>query len=257
MKPTDYNGWQDMQTLQFKEIMSELTDAKEEQRAKLIISDTGCGKSNTIKMFKRKFSEHTYVITVGDSYKLVDIVDELMSLLRIDFAAKSKNHIHRKLKAIAVKLREVYEMGGKPMIILDEAENTKPAVLKTIKELYDAVIDYCSIVLIGTDQILDSLLNRKHKNRMSVPQLWRRFKAGTRYVNQINKARDFKPFFDKYIPGNIGVQDILLEKCENYGELHDYLHPVLIDCGKKNRPLTEEVFRFYHKIPVRKGLSRA
>lgn len=251
MQPKNYNGWQDLQTLQSKEVLSELMEAKSYQSAKLLISDTGLGKSNTIKLFKNTKPQYTYVLTVGDSYRLIDVVHEIMELLEVDIYSKRRQgqNLRNKLIAIADKLKEIKAKGGKPVIILDEAENLKPQVLKMVKELYDAVIKYCSIVLIGTDHIIDSMLNRKSKNRQSVPQLWRRFKAGTRYISKIDKARDFTPFFNLYIANEPDVQDVLLEVCENYGELHDYLDPVLRHCGEKNVELNEKTFRLFHKLP--------
>jgi hypothetical protein len=48
-----YNGWQDVKTLQTKEILDELIEAKDHQAAKLIISDTGLGKTHTLKLFRQ------------------------------------------------------------------------------------------------------------------------------------------------------------------------------------------------------------
>lgn len=248
-----YTGWQVLATRQSKEILTELIEAKESQKALLLISNTGLGKSHTIKLFKKQNPAHTYVITVGNSYKLHDVVNEIVSILGISDRYNSRtHHVREKLNSIAEKLQYIQAQGGAPMIILDEAENLMPATLKMLKELYDAVIEYCSVVLIGTEQILDSMLNRKHKNRQSVPQLWRRFKAGTRYISALNKQRDFKQFFDLYIPGDAALQALLIELCENYGELHDYLEPALRRADKKQQPLTEELFRLVHKLPAPK-----
>lgn len=248
----DYNGWKDLQTRQSKEILSELVEAKEQQKALLLIANTGLGKTNSIKIFVSKMQKHTWCITVGDSYKLIDVVDAILDAMGIEYREIKHAFVKRKLELITSYLKELQSNNNTPMIILDEAENLKPSVLKMIKELYDAVHEYSSIVLIGTEQILDSILNRKHKNRQSVPQLWRRFKAGTRYISILNKAKDFKPFFDMYLPGETGLQGLLISLCENYGELHDYLDPALRYSAKTNKPLTEEMFRLLHKIPASK-----
>jgi DNA transposition AAA+ family ATPase len=253
MKYSEYTGWQDLPTLQSKEILSELTESKEARRASLIISDTGLGKSNTIKLFMKKYPQHTYLITVGDSFSLADLINELMRMLGLSILS-GKNSRFFKMRNLKRRLAELGEQGD-IMIILDEAENMRHKALKAIKELYDAVIEHCSITLIGTDQII-TLLTKKIQGQ-SVPQLWRRFKAGTRFITPLNKARDFKPFFDKHITGNNDVQDILIQECENYGELHDYLDPVLRHCAKKKMELTEEVFRFFHKLPAKRQLKRA
>jgi DNA transposition AAA+ family ATPase len=252
MSTKTYDGWQEMPTLQFKEIISELIEAKEERLAKLIISDTGLGKTNTIKIFQRKYSRHTYVIKVGDSFKLADIVDEILQQLGLDTSNvkrwANEARIRSKLHIIEARLRELKMKGEKVIMIFDETENLKPNSLRMMKELYDHVIEYCSIVLIGTQQILDTIFNTRRRNRTGVPQLWRRFKAGKRDITPINKARDFKPFFNQYsIEPNL--QDLLMELCENYGELHDYLEPVLRHAAGKGEKITEQLFRLYHKLP--------
>ncbi len=256
MSATKKQFWKDISTLQSKEILTELIEAKENPCAKMLISLTGLGKTNTIKLFKQKYPRHTYVLVVGDSWKLEDVVLEIANMIGVDYNRATTVwraiNVRKLLAQIANKLYEIGEAGGNPMIVLDEAENLKPAVLKTIKELYDAIIDYCSIVLIGTPQILDSMLNKRNKNRTSVPQLYRRFKAGTRYISSLNKGRDFTPFFDIHIKGEEGIKAMLIEHADNYGELHDFIEPVLRYCDKKGVKLTEEIFRLFHKIPKRK-----
>lgn len=244
--PKKYEGWQNIQTLQFKQIISNLEDAKEYQLARLLISQTGLGKTHAIQIFQRKHGDTIHVITVGDSFKLVHLVDELMNSLGLKYPSR-KLMINEKLKMISDKFRQLRSAGIKPVIIFDEAENLKPSVLKTIKELYDAIHKHCAIVLIGTDQILDSILNRRNKNRQSVPQLWRRFKAGMRNISPLNKARDFAPFFKQY-DVDPAIQDLLLEHAENYGELHDFLEPVLRYAAKRNQEVTEKLFCHIHGL---------
>lgn len=244
-----YKEWQNnMQTFQSKEIISELSISKKHFRASLIISDTGGGKTNTVKLFKKTNPDHTYVVTVGQTYKLSDIIDELMMQFGI-YRPMSKNMLHRKLQYMQKYLESVRKNGGKPLIIIDEAENLKFTVLKVIKQLYDAIIGYCSITLIGTDAIIYTMTTRTRAG-YSLPQLYRRFKAGIRYISDINKARDFMPFFKEYIPNNKDVQDILLQLCENYGELHDFLAPVLDYCNETGKELDATLFRHYHKLPA-------
>ena len=242
--------WYNMPTIQSKEILTALIDAKQHQKAMMLISDTGLGKTNTIKMFVEKNPDNTYVLTVGDSYKQDDVVNELCHIIGIEVVKATERYIplRANLMAIGKRLHELGEKGALPLIIIDEAENVKNSTLKTLKELYDAIIDCCGIVLIGTDQLLDNIMNRKRKNRTSVPQLHRRFKAGTRMITPFKKARDMQPFFDKFIPNENAIQDLLLRLCDNYGELHDFLHPVILLADKKGEPISEKMFRLYHNI---------
>jgi len=241
-----YTGWQDIPTLQSKEIISELMECKDHCRAAMIISETGLGKTNAIRLFKLAKPKHTYVITVGDTYTLTSMLQELMEKLGlVVYGGKNSKYIC--LRDISKKLNELGQQGETPLIIIDEAENSKINMLKACKQLYDAVIQNCSIVLIGTNQLI-TVMNKKSESQ-SIPQLRRRFKAGTRYISPINKARDFKPFFDLYIPGELDLQDLLMYCCDNYGELHDYLDPVLRYAAGKNESITEKLFRFFHKLP--------
>jgi hypothetical protein len=100
-------------------------------------------------------------------------------------------------------------------------------------------IDYCSIVLIGTEQILDTIFN-KRKNNQSVPQLWRRFKAGTRVLLRLTKPGTSHHFtISTFLVQRICR--ILNELCENYGELHDYLEPFLRWSSETSKPVNEQI----------------
>jgi DNA transposition AAA+ family ATPase len=252
MKKTQH--WKGFLTLQRKEILSALEESKENQKAVMIISPTGLGKTDTVNLFTQTNPEGTFVVTVGSSYKLEDVIEAICHQVGAIVEQRSFKAVanRKRLQAIADKLAEISLLGIQPVIIIDEAENLQPAVLKTIKELYDAIIDYCGIVLIGTDQILDSMLNKRQKNRTSVPQLYSRFKVGIRNISALNKGRDFKAFFDTYIPKLPGVQSLIIENADSYRDLYNYLEPVLRQCASKNKELTEEYFRFFHKIPNKK-----
>lgn len=235
--------WAFLPTIQSKEILSELMEAKEEPMAKMIIASTGLGKTNAIKTFQAK-NKHVFVITLGSSYNLQTLLHEIAYATDTEIFT-GKNSRHSQLKAIAARFNELEDCN--PVLLLDEFENATMPVLKSIKQLYDAIADSTSIVLIGTEQLLYQL--EKKSVNQSIPQLRRRFRAGTRIITPIKKARDFKLFFDKYIPSNKDVQDLLLELADNYGELCDFLYPALQSADKKGKQLTGEYFRFYHKIP--------
>jgi DNA transposition AAA+ family ATPase len=237
--------WAQLPTLQSKEILSELMEAREEPLAKMIIAETGLGKTNAITLFKQKNPHNTFVVTLGESYTRNDMLDEIATLTGA-FRYAGKNSKHQRVLSVSKKFNELAD--DNCVLILDEFENATIPVLKSIKELYDAIGKNCSIVLIGTSQLITQF-NKKSISQ-SIPQLRRRFKAGSRFITPIKKARDFKPFFDKYIPNELAVQDLLLTLSDNYGELHDYLYPVLNNCSKKSIKISAEVFKNYHKIKM-------
>lgn len=234
--------WPQLPTIQSKEILSELMEAKEEPMAKMIIAHTGLGKTETVTMFSGK-NKTAFVITVGSSYNLQTLLQEIASAIDAEIYT-GKNSRHRQLRAISARLNEMED--SNPVLILDEFENATMPVLKSIKQLYDSVRYTTSIVLIGTEQLLFQL--EKKSVSQSMPQLKRRFKAGTRIISPIKKSRDFKLFFDKYIPNNKDVQDLLVQLADNYGELCDFLYPAMQAAQKRNKTFNAEFFRFYHKI---------
>jgi len=245
---TKFTGWQNIRTIQSTEILTELLEAKNEYRVLTIICDTGLGKTYNVDLFAERNKKQVYKVTVGDTHNLMYVLQELMEQLGMR-AWQGKNSRYRCLRDITTKLIELNEMGVHPVVILDEMENAKNPLLKALKQLYDAVVNKCSLVLIGTHQLIDIL--EKKSRWQSIPQLKRRLKAGTRYITPLNKAKHFKPFFDAHsVPGD--VQDMLFDIADNYGELHDYLEPVLRRCAAKNIELTKEEFCRYHKLPMTK-----
>lgn len=243
--------WETIPTRQFLQQLNTLQDAKEHGKTAMVIGDTGLGKTKVTDIFCNKMPQHTYRITVSSLYKLVDIINELTQLVGVDvptvntMQAKS---LKLRMDAIIKKLIEIKYQGGNPIIIFDEGENMEMSVLKMLKALYDALKDHCAIVIIGTPQLLNKLLNLRKRNRDAIPQLYRRFKAGLVELASLNKHLDFKPFFEKYVSDK-GLCNLLLHLCENYGELHDYLEPALREADKRNEPLTEDLFRIIYNMP--------
>ena len=239
--PVKKQYWATVPTVQFTGVISSLEAAKKSGRICVIICDTGNGKTYSVGKFVHLNPQHTYKITVSDAHKLKDILVELLDKLGIPTAYGNAG----KLLAIAERLRQLKRSGHQPQIILDEAENLKLPVIKSLKALYDQCNGYASITLIGTQQLIDDLIKMKKRNRGGVPQFYRRIKASIRHIDN---AYDFAPFFEKF---NVEkpLRKLLNELCENYGELHDYLEPALREADERDEPLTENLFRLIYNMP--------
>lgn len=249
--------WHTEATIQFQEIIDTLTKCKRRGTTSLLIAPTGHCKTYSIDKFCEKNPEHTYRITVNNLYKLRDLIYELA-----DMTGAKPYTIHKQISrshkltmdSIVKQLKNIKADGGKPIIIIDEGENMEISLLKVMKGLYDRLKDHCAIVLIGTHRLVGRMLNINERGgslrqREALPELYRRFKAFHRNITPINKKRDFKAFFSKYIPAEKGLQNLLCELCENYGELHDYLTPALEEADEKGIPLTEDLFRIIYNLP--------
>lgn len=230
---------QHINTPQFNQIYSELLDAKVTGRVKMIISSTGIGKTYTVDKFLRDQPSHTYKITLSSLYRLPDILDELCSLLNIEM---SRAFSHRtRLKEMSRRLQAKKENGNLPEIIWDEAENANVATLRMLKAFYDEAHKYCSIVLIGTPQLLSKLDRMRDKDIEGMSQFYRRFKSGIREISYINKDTQFAPFLEQIEDKNLRV--LLESLADNYGELTDYIGHALKEADRMGLPLTETLFK--------------
>ncbi len=229
--------WELVETSQYIQIYTELLDARSSGRVKMLIGETGCGKTYTIDHFVIENPTNVYRITVSSLHNLNDIINELSELLNI---TPSGSRVAR-LKKIAAKFHVIKLEGGCPVLILDEAENLRIPALKMLKALYDAIRDFCPIVMIGTEQLSDKLDILSEKNVEGIPQFVRRVKAGRRNIVPISKKM-FEPFLSEIQDEDLKV--LIESLASNYGELNDYVEPALREAAISGRELTEKTFRF-------------
>lgn len=253
---TQKQTWHIEPTIQFMQIITTLEACKKRGTTAMITAPTGHCKTQAVDKFCEKSAEHTYRITINNLYKLRDLISELAEM-----TGASEVRMHKQISRghkltmdnIVKQLRSIKNDGGKPIIIIDEGENMTIDLMKTMKGLYDRLKDHCSIVLIGTQRMIGRMLNiddkgRSMRQREALPELYRRFKAYHKIITPIDKKRDFKAFFTRYVADK-GLQTLLMEVCENYGELHDYLVPALEDAAEEGKPLTEDYFRTMYNLP--------
>lgn len=235
------NYWEVVPTAQMQRILATLEDAKEFGYTNVVIGETGCGKTFVSNLFAKNNPVDLFLVTVGSSDNISDLLDKLIDALKIG-SEKSKG---KKIRAIVAKLRDVKFNGHKPMIIFDEAEYMKQPALCAMKELYDNLNGICSIVLMGTDQLTRNLDKLRKKNKEGIPQLYRRIKFGIRYLPTID--RTFKQFLNGLNDANL--VKFLRDHCDNYGELHDVLVPAMREADRTNEPLTENFVRTILNLP--------
>ncbi len=231
-QPKEY--WPLVHTEQFIDILKELTEAKESAGTRILIGETGSGKSYTIERFANVYPTGTFIITCNKNDTISDLVRKLQR-------ATGSNHegsCSYKIDSISRELQRMYERRMQPVIIFDEAEYLSVTGLLSIKTIYDYLKNKCSIVLIGTSDILNKLERSRRKE--GIPQFLRRFKAGIRHIRPID--RTFSRFFEgrRY---DKGLRTLLCRYADNYGELADYLEPAIREADIRGIPLNEELFR--------------
>lgn len=225
--------WKVVNTRQTMLAIATLEDAKEFGYTNVIVGETGSGKTFTADLFSRQHPHDVFSLKIAQTDTITDVIDKIMDALKINSSAKGKS---RKIHEIVKHLRKLKLEGYKPLIIFDEAEYMKQPCMCAIKALFDDIHGECGIVIIGTSQLLRNLDRLRKKDKDGIPQFYRRIKFGIRHLDSVD--RSFKQFFNELSITNKEVIRFISRECENYGELHDVLVPVLRELDRTGEDLT-------------------
>lgn len=235
--------WEHVDTDQYVQIMDTLNEARERVEARMIVGETGSGKTYAVDRFCAQNPVGVYRVTVNDYDTVYDIMTVMYELLRIEAPVKRG----ARLRGVGRELRKRAMEGERPIVIIDEAENTKIPGIKTYKALYDMFAGQVAFVLVCTEELPRRLA--KMKNRVEgMPQFIRRFKANT--VKLVPVARKYEAFLSKV--EDMKLRELLSQIADNYGELHDYLERALREADESGEPLTEALFRETYNLPAKR-----
>lgn len=220
-------AWRTVVTTQFAKIIAELNDAREFRTNRMLIGMSGCGKSYAVDKFRAKHPVDCVVITCHHEYRNTDLSQELAEkLVGTAFGSPKKD-----LDAVTAELWKRYRNGQKPIIVIDECENLTNRALLSLKALYDYLMGCCSIVLIGTDQLIAAVDKMALRNVRGIPQFKSRFKSGIRYLDGVDIL--FKSFFDDFQVTDNALKEALRKHCSDYRNLKDYLEPMIKESQKR------------------------
>lgn len=222
--------WDIKPTDQLTQSISILQDGKEQGEIRLLIGVTGAGKTQAVDLFVKKNPADCFAVKVGSSDNLNDLIDKVVDALKIT-TGKTKS---TKIRAIIKHLRDLRLQGYTPQLIFDESEYMKIPVLWMMKEFVDNLKGYCSVVKVGTPQLLENIEALRKRNKNGIPQYWRRIKFGIRVLPALDKSYNL---FLSDIEDKQLVQ-FLRKNCENYGELHDAIVPCRREADRLGEPLT-------------------
>ena len=233
--------WKTQLTNQTTSMLAVLQDAKEFGYTNVIIGETGSGKSYTAKLFADVNPQHLFIVKVGSSDNLSDLIDKILEAAKISTAkTKSKN-----ISAIVKHFQKLKFEGHQPMIIFDECEYVKQPTLCMMKELVDGLFKNCAIILIGTDELIDKLDRMRKRKKEGIRQFYRRLKFTIRILPSVDTT--FKLFLNDI--EDKALKQFLQRNCENYGELHDALVPAMREADRTGEPLTESFVRKVLNMP--------
>lgn len=241
--PLEVQHWGLVQTVQFKKIIRTIDQCRKRYTIKTIIGATGSGKTFVIKKYQEMNPKHTYVVTISSLVSVGDILHELLRQLGepVEYVSKAT-----KMWKCMAALRQIKLKGGMPIIIFDEAENMRSDTMKLLKGFYDGVEGWCSIILVGTEQLVRKIQMAKNSNKEAGPQFYRRFYPGMVLLDGIEGS--FFQFFTKMGIEDKKLQTWLKKECDNYGELNKWLEPVIRDCAERGVAVSYEEFLLFHDL---------
>lgn len=244
--------WKMVETRQYIEILNAFEEARKKGINRTIIGGTGYGKSEITKLYKQNKPEHTYIITVGKHFRPKDFIEQLSIAMNSKYTSGSS---HRTLISIVNKIKNLYLIGAEPLIIVDECENVNVNVLGYIKVLFDYLESVCPIALIGTDQLTDNIEKWSLRNKQGVPQFWRRFKIGVRYLPEITN-KDLISMMNSQEVNDKPLQRFLIDNnYNNYGLLHDALVYAKREAERLNVELDLNLFKTVHNLTHNKLIA--
>lgn len=217
-------------TDQLKFIISKLEDAKNNVEPARIIAATGSGKTFTLELFKRKHPNDVFSIKVGSQDAIGDILDKINDEIGAYMYRCTKS---RKIKDICNTLKALKDEGREPMLVLDEMEFAKQPTLSSVKEVIDALEGFCSLVQLGTPELLENMKSLVKRQKAGMAQLERRLKFKTHFVPEID--RSFPDFIQDFDPA---IKKFFTNNCANYGEVVDVLRPCKRESERLNQPIT-------------------
>lgn len=236
--------WKFFNFPQFAPGVEALDSAKHKGEHRMIIGNTGCGKTEMTERFKMKHPTHTYRVTANSLHTVKDLLEEIKLSMGITVERKTAAFILRK---IIEHLIDVRAEGHQPVIIIDEGENLTYNTIRMMKGLYDGIRHHCGIAIMGTHQLITKLDKLRREDKAGVPQFCRRFKAGITVLDPV-MTDDFEQVFDHF-KLETGLRKLLRSICTNFGELRDYLEPALREADEQGVPLTEQFFRVKYNMP--------
>ena len=233
--------WKTVFTTQTTTMLAHLQDAKDFGYTNVIIGETGSGKSYTAQLFANANPQHLFIIKVGSSDNLSDLIQKILDAAKIPTAkTKSKN-----IGAIIKYFQKLKFEGHNPMIIFDECEYVKQPTLCMMKELVDGLLKKCAVILIGTDELTDKLDKMRKRKVEGIRQFYRRLKFTVRVLPSIDTT--FKQFLNDVEDAKL--RSFLQRNCDNYGELHDALVPAMRESDRTGQALTENFVRKVLNMP--------
>jgi len=166
-------------------ITARCKDAQIRKRRVIIQGQTGIGKTYSLQKYAK--NPHVIYAKATASMSANDFVTEILEAFGL---TNFKGNLRKKVKAIQEFISLNTEINY--LLIVDELENVRKNIFKTVKEVADFCENKCGVVLCGID-LDDQLYAKSQKNQTPYMQLHRRFRGNRLILHSITKGLEDTP----------------------------------------------------------------
>lgn len=160
------NGWQTVQTRDFKLITQLLSDAQATNQVFAVTGAAGSGKSFALKQYAKK-NTRAYLLCCNEYWNRKYFLAELLISMGRDASGLT----------VAEMMQEVVKTLQKqenPIIIMDEADKLTDQVLYFFITLYNELEDQCGLVLCATDHLSKRIKKGLRLNKRGYQEIYSR-----------------------------------------------------------------------------------
>lgn len=210
----------------FDSCISVFSECKLNSEQRIIDGEKGMGKTFSANYFMKRYPVNTFLVTCATDQNPKQFMIELGKAINLN-----DRYLMGTRYDIRVRVAEHLLSLDNPLVIVDEAENAKPAVIGALKDLYDykGLFQQVGITIMGANDFVETLQNcAKRKVKHAYPQFLSRFCAEPAYLEGYSQA------VAKDICKMHGIDDseslqYIVSTATDYRLLNDLMHRYLSD----------------------------
>ena len=221
--------WQHFNTFNFKQAIITFENAKEKKIRLGLDGDTGLGKTYAATMYKRKYPTSVFLVKCSSIENSKEFAINLAEEVGVSTTG-TKGSI---IKRVCQKIKT---LGGNPMIIIDEFENSKAGNIPTVKTIADELEGHAAVIVIGID-VQKMLSKGAERRKNGFIQTNRRWSFGWTYLDP-SIGEDIEAICIELGIINKPAQNWLKARVKDFGSLHNICITALEEAEKTDQEVT-------------------
>ncbi len=221
--------WMHFNTFNFKQAIITFENAREKKIRLGLDGDTGLGKTYAATMYKRKHPASVFLVKCSS----IENSKEFAINLAEEVGVASTGTKGAIIKRVCQKIKT---LGGNPMIIIDEFENSKAGNIPTVKTIADELQGYAAVVVIGID-VQKMLSKGAERRKNGFVQTNRRWSFGWTYLDP-SIGEDIENICIELGISNKPAQKWLKARVKDFGSLNNICITALEEAEKTEQEVT-------------------